>query len=141
MRASRSSLRPHVLPAPRSLHRRRAREWLALLLLLAPFATQALHRAEPLSAVGGAAGDAALCLGQGDASAAAPAHDADGCPLCRATAQTRLGLRVLHAAGAPIRDGSEQRLRSTGSLLTPAAPALGSARSRAPPASSLLQNA
>jgi hypothetical protein len=129
------------LPAPRIRLRRRAREWLALLLLLAPFASQALHPAAPLAAVGGRPSGAALGITQGDASDAAPAHDADGCPLCRATAQTRLGLRVLHAAGAPIPDASDQRLRPTGPLRNRAAPELGSARSRAPPASPLLQNA
>jgi len=126
-------------PPPAAARGLRADAWLALFALLVPFLTQAFHGATPLAALAGSRGGQELALAASDAAAAALPHDVHGCPLCRAAAHSRLALRAAHAGGELAPAAKDPRWRLAAPPRAPAEPALGSAWSRAPPASSLLQ--
>jgi hypothetical protein len=122
---------------PRPLHRscvalgRRAGASLVLASLLALFLGQPLHARAPIAAVGDA--PSSLALVASPPSALHGAHDADLCSLCRATAQTRLGLRVAQRAGEITAGGASLPLHLPALTPAKAAPQLREAQPRGPP--------
>lgn len=123
----------------RRLHRscvalqRRAGAWVVLASLLALFLGQPLHATAPIGAPENA--PSSLALVSSPPTAQGGAHDADLCSMCRATAQTRLGLRVAQRAGEIAADGASLPLHLPALTPAKAAPQLREAQPRAPPRS------
>ncbi|HEY8156175.1 MAG TPA: hypothetical protein VII72_18740 [Myxococcota bacterium] len=113
--------------------RRRASAWAVIASLIALFLSQPFHATARFDAPAGSASSTAWVA----SPAASPggAHDADLCSMCRATAQTRLGLRAAQRAGAIAPDGASLPLHVAALAPAKAAPQLREAQPRAPPAS------
>ena len=94
------------------------------LLLSQPF-----HASERCAARGGAP----ALVAAGPVSGLATAHDADLCSMCRATAQTRLGLRAALRFGVIAADRPCLALHLPAEAPVKAAPPLRQAQPRAPP--------
>lgn len=112
--------------------RRQTGAWLVLASLLALFLSQPFHASTPSGAP--RPGPATTAV-----SAASPPsqaeHDADLCSMCRATAQTRLGLRVALRLAEIAADRPCLALHLPAPELAKAAPQLRAVQPRAPPAS------
>jgi hypothetical protein len=79
-------------------------------------------------------GAAAAVAASAPASALAAAHDADLCSFCRASAQTRLGLRAALRSPGAAPAGPSLSLHLPAPAAVEAAPLLRKAQPRAPPA-------
>jgi hypothetical protein len=112
--------------------RRRAGAWLVIASLLSLFLTQPFHATTPIAGLGGA--DAAVVVASGQLPAHGSPHDADLCSMCRASAQTRLGLRVALRVGEVAAHGPALALHLPAPARAKAAPQLREAQPRAPPA-------
>ena len=111
--------------------RRRAGAAGVIASLLALFLSQPFHASLPLPLGSGAAGASAIT----SPSPSQPAgHDGDLCSMCRATAQTRLGLRVALRLGEIAADRPCLALHLLAAAPVKAAPPLRQAQPRAPPA-------
>jgi hypothetical protein len=95
--------------------------------LLGLFLSQPFHTVVP---IGAAAGGAVV---SNPLPSHASAHDADLCSMCRATSQTRLGLRAALRLGEIAPDGSFLPLHLPAPAPTQRAPQLRDAQPRAPP--------
>jgi hypothetical protein len=116
---------------PKDCAFRRAGAAVVLASLLALFLSQPFHASLPLPLGSGAAGAAAIT----SPSPSQPAgHDADLCSMCRATAQTRLGLRPALRLAEMAADGPCLALHLPATAPVKAAPSLRHAQPRAPPA-------
>ena len=100
--------------------------------LLALFLSQPFHTVVP---IGAAAGGTVV---SNPLPSHASAHDADLCSMCRATAQTRLGLRCALRLGDIAVAGPALPLHLPAPSQTQAAPQLRDAQPRAPPSTLLL---
>jgi hypothetical protein len=118
--------------------RRRAGASLVLASLLALFLSQPFHAATPIGVSPGGLATGAVALVSGPLLSQAAAHDADLCSMCRATAQTRLGLRAALRVGDVTANGPCLLLHLPAPAPTKAAPQLRDAQPRAPPAPLLL---
>jgi hypothetical protein len=106
----------------------------AVVLALALFLSQPFHVSTSSHAAGGSPA-AASVLGLLDQTASqAAAHDADLCSFCRASAQTRLGLRVALRVAALAATGPSLALHLPAPTPVRGAPLLRQAQPRAPPA-------
>jgi hypothetical protein len=114
---------------------------LILASLLGLFLSQPFHAPAPVQATDpGVTITASAALG-GDLPAQPAPHDPDACPVCRATAQTRLGMRVPTLLDALVAPGTPLALHSPASASPRSAPELHTARPRAPPTSLLVLSA
>jgi hypothetical protein len=112
--------------------RRRAAAAVVIASLLALFLSQPFHASLPrYLGPSGAAHAASAIAG---ASSQPAGHDADFCSMCRATAQTRLGLRVALRLGVVAADRPCLALHLPAEGPVQAAPLLRQAQPRAPPA-------
>ena len=112
--------------------RRRAGAAVVIASLLALFFSQPFHASLRYLGPSDAAHAAAAIAG---ASPSQPAgHDADFCSMCRATAQTRLGLRVALRLGVIAADRPCLALHLPAEAPVKAAPPMRQAQPRAPPA-------
>jgi hypothetical protein len=116
-------------PQPVAL-RRHVAAWAVIASLFALLLGQPFHASAPARARGGAP---ALLAAAGPASALASPHDADFCSMCRASAQTRLGLRTTLRAVAAAPTGASLVLKLAAPAPIKAAPLLRQAQPRAPP--------
>jgi hypothetical protein len=124
----------HRLNRPRVAFRHRRTAWLLLASLLGLFLSQSFHAPAMTGTAGrGGAATAAASLLASDGAPQHPAHDADACPVCRATTQTRLGLRAPAHANALAANGPELRLCAPLTGPSKLAPELACAHPRAPP--------
>ena len=119
--------------------RRHAGASVLLTSLLALFLSQPFHAAAPL-------GSANLATAAGSAvSVQQPTHgaphDADLCSVCRATAQTRLGLRVALRLGEVSAEGPCLTLHLPAPAPARASPPLRATQPRAPPSTLLVLEA
>jgi len=121
--------------------RRHAGASVLLASLLALFLSQPFHTAAPMGASQGVLADTAGAAVSSPLPSQAAPHDADLCSMCRATAQTRLGLRVALRLGEISADGSCLPVHLPAPAPTQAAPQLRDAQPRAPPATLLLLEA
>ena len=112
--------------------RRHAGASVVIASLLALFLSQPFHGAAPIAAPTGFLAAGAVLASQLPTQAAP--HDADLCSMCRATAQTRLGLRVAVRVGEVSADGPCLPLHLPAPAPIKAAPPLRDAQPRAPPA-------
>jgi hypothetical protein len=111
------------------LIRRHAAVWAVIASLFALLLSQPFHASERHAARGGAPALAAA----GPLSALAAAHDADLCSFCRASAQTRLGLRAALRVATTAPTGPSLALHLPAPAFVKAAPLLRKAQPRAPP--------
>jgi len=119
--------------------RRHAGASVVIASLLALFLSQPFHAATPIGAPRGGLPTAALAMVSSPLASQAAAHDADLCSMCRATAQTRLGLRVALRVGDVTADGPCLPLHLPAPAPIQAAPQLRDAQPRAPPTALLLE--
>jgi hypothetical protein len=115
-------------------HARRAGAALVLASLLALFLSQPFHASAPFGAPQPGLPTAAVSVAS-SALISQAAHDADLCSMCRATAQTRLGLRLALRLGEIAADRPCLALHLPAPVPAKAAPQLRQAQPRAPPAS------
>ena len=113
--------------------RRHAGASLVLASLLALFLSQPFHASLRARRGPGSAAHAVAVV-SGPLPSQPAAHDADLCSMCRATAQTRLGLRVALRLGEIAADGPCLALHLPAPAPVKAAPPLREAQPRAPPA-------
>jgi len=121
--------------------RRHAGASVVIASLLALFLSQPFHAAAPMGTSRGVLADTAGAAVSSQLPSQAAPHDADQCSMCRATAQTRLGLRVALRLDEVSADGPCLPLHLPAPAPTQAAPLLRDAQPRAPPATLLLLEA
>jgi len=121
--------------------RRHAGASVVIASLLALFLSQPFHAAVPIAAAKGVLAATAGAVVSSQLPSQAAPHDADLCSMCRATAQTRLGLRVALRVGEVSADGPCLPLHLPAPAPIKAAPQLRDAQPRAPPATLLLLEA
>jgi len=114
-------------------YRHHAGASLVLASLLALFLSQPFHTSLRLDAGRGVPAGAAVAVVPGQLPSQPAAHDADFCSMCRATAQTRLGLRLALRLGEIAADGPCLALHLSATAPVQAAPPLRQAQPRAPP--------
>lgn len=125
-------LRRHDAAIPRA-----AAAWLTIAALLTVCLSQSFHATTP-PVLATASPAASVVTAGSDLPAQHAAHDADLCSLCRATAQARLGLRVISSLGALAATGTSVPLHLPAPALASAAPSLRNAQPRAPPTTLLV---
>jgi hypothetical protein len=121
--------------------RRQAGASVLIASLLALFLSQPFHAATPIGVPRGVPSGTTAAVVSSQLPSQASPHDADLCSMCRATAQTRLGLRVALRVGGIAADGPCLPLHLPALAPTRAAPQLRDAQPRAPPAALLLLEA
>jgi len=119
----------HPQPVSR---RRHTAAWAVIVSLVGLLLGQPFHAPVPAAPPG--EGPTALAAAM-PLSQLAPAHDADLCSFCRASAQTRLGLRAALRAAAIAATGPSLALHLPAAAPIKAAPLLRPAQPRAPPVS------
>ena len=134
MRAQSARLRQDVA------FRRSAAAWLTIAALFSLCLSQPFHVSVPLETSASSPAASIVAAGSGLPSQRAP-HDADLCSLCRATAQARLGVRVMACVGELATTGATLPLHLPAPALASAAPTLRNAQPRAPPATLLVLSA
>lgn len=127
-------LRRHCLAFRRQEGARKAGASLVLASLLALFLSQPFHASALFGAPQEGLATTAVAAASGPLPSQA-AHDADLCSMCRATAQTRLGLRLALRLGEIAADRPCLALHPPAPVPVRAAPPLRQAQPRAPPAS------
>ncbi len=115
--------------------RRQVGASLVLASLLALFLGQPFHATAPFGAPQQAPATTTVAVASSTLPSQAAAHDADLCSMCRATAQTRLGLRSALRLGEIAADRPCLALHLPAPVPVKAAPLLRQAQPRAPPAS------
>jgi hypothetical protein len=120
--------------------RRPAAAWLTLATLFALCLSQPFHASAPLGSSASSPAVRVVAAGSELPSQRA-AHDADLCSVCRATAQVRLGVRVMACVGELATTGATLPLHLPAPALASAAPTLRNAQPRAPPATLLVLSA
>jgi len=115
---------------------RHAGAWLVIASLCSLFLGQPLHAGAQIGAAAGVS--ATLALSSAQLPSQTSPHDAGGCSLCRAIAQSRLGLRVALRLGALAANGPHLPLLLPAPSTIGSAPRLREAQPRAPPSTSLL---
>jgi hypothetical protein len=113
--------------------RRQAGAAVVLASLLALFLSQPFHASLPRYPAAGNAAHATAVAITGPSSSHAAGHDADFCSMCRATAQTRLGLRLALRLGEVAATRPCLALHLPAAAPVQAAPSLRLAQPRAPP--------
>lgn len=104
-----------------------------ILSLLALFLSQPFHAAVPIATAKRALAATAGAVVSSQLPSQTAPHDADRCSMCRATAQTRLGLRLALRVGGIAADGPCLPLHLPALTPTKAAPQLRDAQPRGPP--------
>ncbi len=120
--------------------RRPAAAWLTITALFTLCLSQPFHVSVRFESSPSGSAASVVAAGSGLPSQRAP-HDADLCSLCRATAQARLGVRVMSCVGELATTGACLPLHLPAPALARAAPALRNAQPRAPPATLLVLSA
>ena len=118
--------------------RRRAGASVVVASLLALFLSQPFHATAPIGEPHGIRAAAAGAVVSRELPSRAAPHDADLCSICRATAQTRLGLRVTLRLGELTAYGPSLPLHLSAQASARPAPELRDAQPRAPPFALLL---
>lgn len=133
-------LRRHCVAFLRQECARKAGASLVLASLLALLLSQPFHASALFGAPQEGLPTTSVAAASGPPVPSQDAHDADLCSMCRATAQTRLGLRLALRLGEIAADRPCLALHPPAPVPVKAAPPLRQAQPRAPPASlALLQ--
>ncbi len=109
-----------------------------LIASLLAFLSQPFHATAPIGAPQQPLATTTVAVASSPLPSQAAAHDADLCSMCRATAQTRLGLRLALRLGEIAADRACLALHLPAPAPAKAAPQLREAQPRAPPATLLV---